>query len=193
MMQSNKLLAEVGVAEQERWAYERRTERMDWASIAALAAQPTSQGGMGVRYSEATWKRRVRDYLEYAIETDAETREQHRAMELAGMDQRQRRAAAMLDRIDAEATLVTAARLYGSPMSLDEILREAPECVVLREEKVILAAIQTMDRIAAERRKLLGTDAPVETKVTISTATDEALASLAEQLGVTSLPEGATP
>lgn len=182
--------------QEQRWAYERRLERMQFVDMADRAALPVERGGLGYPVGAKVLAKRVRAYVAFNAEAEAETRDEHRARELAGMDRRQRAHMEHVDRVDAQASMVNALRSTGLLMSLEDIMRDHPECVELRDERVILAAWAAIEKIAVERRKMLGLDAPAEAHVVVTTAADQQLADLAAQLDLTPTtvtPEGATP
>lgn len=181
--------------QEQRWAYERRhLDRLRYDAMSKRATLPIEQGGLGYPITDKLLAKRVRDYLAFTAEAEHETRDEHRTRELAGMDARQQAHMEMVGRVDVEASIVAALRYNGQPMTIDEIFREAPECIVVRDEKIILAAFAAIERIASERRKLLGLDAPIEAHVVVTTAADQQLADLAAQLDLTptTSPEGVT-
>lgn len=54
-------------------------------------------------------------------------------------------------------------------MTYDEVVAELPEAIVLRDERVVVAAAAGLLRVSESRRKLLGLDAPTETHVDVTT------------------------
>lgn len=172
------------VLEEERWAYERRVhDRMTFRDMSELTARPKSEGGLGRLLSAATLTRRARDFRTWYVKLEEETREELRSREVEGMDVRQRAHMTMVSRIDRDATMLEARKLMGRSMTIEDILTECPEVVVLRDERIILAALQGIERVASERRRLLGLDAPVEFNANVSVhdaATEDLAAALAE-------------
>lgn len=172
------------VLEEERWAYERRVhERMTFRDMAELVARPKEEGGLGRAVSMTGLTRRVADFRKWYVQLETETREELRGREVEGMDVRQRAHMTMVSRIDRDATMLGARILMGRNMTIEDILEECPEVVVLRDERIILAALQGIERVAQERRRLLGLDAPVEVNANVSVhdaATEDLAAALAE-------------
>lgn len=181
-------LADVHTAQEERWAYERRVDRLTYRAMADLAKQAPEDGGLGRELSTATLVRRANAYRKSLMLEEDETRDQHRGRELESLDRQERALYTFLDPVDREATNLKAIALG---MSVDELLVSRPLHAVLRDDKVRIAALAQLRAVSESRRRLLGTDAPAEAHlaVTTTTATDEALADLAAQLGKTPTPE----
>lgn len=171
---TNKVLVE------ERWAYERRIERMTFRAMSDYSERPVEEGGLGYRLSAATLVRRCNDYLIVSLGHETETREAHRARELEALDKQERALYTFLDPVDRVATAKIATALG---MELATLMERKPHLIAYREDKVRIAAIAQLRLTGVERRKLLGLDEPVKAEVTVNTATDKALADLAAQLG----------
>lgn len=168
-------LTTAAIIAEQRWAYERRVERMTYRAMRDLVVLPVEQGGLGRDVSEATLMRRANDYLKLSTELETETRTVARGRELEALDRQERAIYPMLDIVDRPATMLKAAQLGLDPAS--------PDAIVLRDDKTILVALAQLRATSESRRKLLGLDAPLEVGVTVTTATDKALADLAAQLG----------
>jgi hypothetical protein len=182
-----RALVAPGVLEEERWAYDARVQqRLTYREMEELSARPRAEGGLGRRIALSVLNVRVRDFRKWYVQIEEETREELRSREVEGMDVRQRAHATMLSRIDRDATMLAARRLMGRHMTVEAALEECPEVVVLRDERIILAALQGMERVAAERRKLLGLDAPIELKaeVNVNAAATEDLAKALAEAGI---------
>lgn len=176
------------VLQEERWAYERRVhDRMTFRDMSELSVLPQSEGGLGRILSPATLTRRVKDFRLWYVKLEEETREELRSREVEGMDVRQRAHMTMVSRIDRDATMLAARQLMGRNMPIDDILEECPEVVVLRDERIILAALQGIERVAEQRRRLLGLDAPVEVNANVSVH-DAATEDLAKALAEAGIP-----
>lgn len=72
-------------AEQE-WSYLRRMERLSYRAIAALAARPTSEGGLDHAMSPQAVSSLVQGYYTRMSDVQQETLEQHRDRELEELD-----------------------------------------------------------------------------------------------------------
>jgi hypothetical protein len=170
---------------EQRWLYERRIERMTYRDLSDLSALPVAEGGLGYRLSIATISRRIKAARKELAELEAESRDEYRARELEGMDKRERALYKLLDRVDREATIIVARSLGYT--TIDELAAHSPAAVVLRDERIVLGAMQQIERVAAERRKLLGLDAPVEAKldVTHHDAVNDELSKMLAEAGIT--------
>jgi hypothetical protein len=177
-------LIDIAIAHEERWAYERRVDRLTYRAMSDLAKQPPEDGGLGRELSTATLVRRANAYRKSLMLEESETRDEHRARELESLDRQERALYTFLDPIDrAESHKVAGA--FG--MTVEELIERKPLFVVMREDKVRISAISQLRAVSESRRRLLGLDAPTESSVTVTTvdATDQALADLAAQLGKT--------
>lgn len=170
-------VADAATLIEQRWAYERRLERRSISDMVELAKLPPEHGGLGKTLGATTMSRRARDYLETMREVEDETREDYRHRELVNLDTQQRALAQATGRVDIEASVLRARLLTGRVLTVDELWRDHPEAIVLRDEKVVLNALAGMVRIAESRRKLLGLDAPTAVAIDV-TVTDAATAEL---------------
>lgn len=177
-------LADVAIMQEERWAYERRIDRLTYRAMADLARQGPEDGGLGRELSTATLVRRANAYRKSLMLEESETRDEHRARELESLDRQERALYAFLDPIDRAESHKVAAALG---MTVDELIARKPMHVIMRADKLRIAAISQLRGVSESRRRLLGLDAPTESSVTVTTvdATDAALADLAAQLGKT--------
>jgi hypothetical protein len=181
-------LVDIAIAQEERWAYERRVERLTYRAMSDLSGEPLTAGGLGRTVSTATLVRRANAYRKSLILDERETRDEHRGRELEALDRQERALYTFLDPVDQAASAAVARQL---DMSLDDLARIKPALLVPREDKVRIAALAQLRAVSESRRKLLGLDAPTESSLTVTTvdATDKALADLAAQLGKTPTPE----
>jgi hypothetical protein len=166
---------------EQRWAYERRLERRSIADMVELAKLPRERGGLGKAMSTTTMSRRVRHYVADMREVETETRDDYRHRELANLDTQQRAFAELTNRVDIESSILRARRLTGLSLSIDEVWQDVPEAIVMRDERVVLNALAGMVRVAESRRKLLGLDAPTESRVEV-VSNDAVTAELNEML-----------
>lgn len=177
------------IEREARWCYERRLERMTMRDIAALSGRHPDEGGIGTPLSFPTVSRRVRHYHAMMLEVESETRDEARGREVEVLDRAARDAADLIGPIDRAATAKRQAlvkREGGDPHD--------PALVVLRDEAVRLRALKLLVEVGAERRKLLGLDAPTETHIDL-TITDAATAELNAMLaeaGLDPIPESET-
>ena len=177
-------IEDVAALREQRWAYERRLERLSYAEVRDLAARPVSEGGLGRDMAVSALKQRVRDYMATMREVETETRDEHRARELAGLDAQEQALRAKTSRVDVEATLLRARVATGRSLTLDEVVADYPEALVLRDERIVVAAAAGLLRVSESRRKLLGLDEPLEAQVTVShEATMEELDAALARLG----------
>jgi len=176
------------IAKEERWAYERRVDAMTTRAMADLARQPIENGGLGREMSTTTLARRASAYRKSLILEESETRDQHRGLELERLDRQERALYSFLDPVDQAASNLVAIQLG---MTLEQFTRARPALLVMRADKIRIAALAQLRGVSESRRKLLGLDAPTESSLTVTTidSTDAALADLAEQLGKTPTPE----
>lgn len=179
-------VTDVAALREQRWVYERRVERMSYAEIRDLAALPASEGGIGRDLAASTLKQRFRDYVAAMREVETESIDEHRGRELANLDSQERSLKAQTGRVDVEATLLRARVSTGRSMTYDEVVTDAPEAIVLRDERVVVAAAAGLLRVGEARRKLLGLDAPVQThlEVTHREATLDSLNDARAALGI---------
>lgn len=177
------------VERQARWCYERRLDRMTVRDIADLSARHPDDGGFGEPMSHATVARRIRHYHAAMLALEGETRDEARGRELELLDRAARIVVDLTDPIDRVATARAQAAAkwardhgdYSAPLPGD------PNLVILTDPAVRLRALAELRAQGESRRKLLGTDAPVETKIDV-TITDAATAELNAMLAEVGLP-----
>lgn len=178
------------IEREARWCYERRIDRMTVRDISALAALHPDEGGLGQPMSHATVARRIRHYHATMIELEGETRDEARSRELELLDRAGRAVVDLTDPVDraatAKANAVASWMLdndpdYRGPRPGD------PRLVVLADPAVRLRALAEVRAQSESRRKLLGVDAPTETKIDV-TITDAATAELNAMLAEAGLP-----
>lgn len=178
------------IEREARWCYERRIDRMTVRDISALAALHPDDGGLGQPMSHATVARRIRHYHATMIELEGETRDEARSRELELLDRAGRAVVDLTDPVDraatAKANAVASWMLdndpdYRGPRPGD------PRLVVLADPAVRLRALAEVRAQSESRRKLLGVDAPTETKIDV-TITDAATAELNAMLAEAGLP-----
>jgi len=181
-------LVDIAIAQEERWAYERRVDRLTYRAMADLSRRPSIDGGLDRELSTATLVRRANAYRKSLMLEESETRDEHRARELESLDRQERALYGFLDPVDQAASNLVAIQLG---MTLDELTRVRPAMLVMRDDKVRIAALSQLRGVSESRRRLLGLDAPTESSLTVTTvdSTDAALADLAAQLGKTPTPE----
>lgn len=170
-----------------RWCYERRIDRMTVRDIATLSGRPEDQGGIGQAMSHATVARRIRHYHATMIELEGETRDEARSRELELLDRAARVVVDLTDPIDHAATARNRAIAQHHGHDIND-----PALIVLTDPAVRLRALAEVRAQSESRRKLLGTDAPVETKLDI-TVTDAATAELNAMLAEAGLDPIPTP
>lgn len=165
---------------EQRWAYERHLEHMNYRDMRRLVIEPVDRGGLGYDLSEHALRGLVVGYVETARETLTEERGVYIARELADLDLQHRALAAVLSRsIDAaESTKVAAALGYDS---LAQLLKEAPDAAVPLDARQITALLRELRAVGESRRKLLGLDAPLEARVEV-TSRDGVIAELEAML-----------
>ena len=177
--------------EEQRWAYERHLEHMSYRDMRRAALEPASSGGLGYDLSEHALSGLVAGYLESARQTLTESRETYIARELADLDVQHRALAALLSRaVDhAETTKVAAALGYPDAAAL---LAAEPGLAVPLEVRTVAALLRELRLVGESRRKLLGLDAPLESRVEVATS-DGVDAELAAMLGETPEKRKARP
>lgn len=171
---------------EERWVYERWLEGYRYDEIIDRAKLPVAEGGLERTLSMATVSRRRHAYSDKIAADNDIAREEHRAAELDRLNKQERLLRTLLEPIDRAATYPMALALG---ITVDELIATRPRFIVMREDGVKLAALREIRAVGAERRKLLGLDAPIETHVTVTNATDQALAELERQLEQHDAPE----
>ena len=163
-----------------RWAYERRhVERLSYQAIADLSGAPVEEGGLGRAMVLNTVRARVAAYRDtLAVAVDDETRAEQRAAELDDLNLQQRAFTALLGRVDEAASMQ---RAFAMNTTLDVLVEQRPDLLVLRPEALMVRALENLRMIGESRRRLLGTDAPQQTHVEVTTR-DGALEDLNEAL-----------
>jgi hypothetical protein len=178
------------IEREARWCYERRLERLTVRAIADLSGLHPDDGGLGQPMSHATVARRIRHYHATMLELEGETRDEARARELELLDRAARYTVDLTDPIDRAATAKANAVAhwmidndpdYRGPRPGD------PRLVVLADPAVRLRALAEVRAQSESRRKLLGTDAPTESRIDV-TVTDAATAELNAMLAEAGLP-----
>lgn len=147
-----------------RWAYDLRAERLSYQAISDLSVAAPEDGGVGRYLNMKTVRRRVKDYLDTLSVADDETREEQRARELSDLDSQQRAFVAMLGRVDEAATLQ---RAFAMNTTVGTLRDSRPDLVVLRDERLIMRALENLRSVSESRRRLLGTDAPARAEVEV--------------------------
>jgi hypothetical protein len=174
-------LVAVQVEEEQQWCYARRMEHIGPRRIAELSPLPLERGGIGRRLSAATVRKRIDDYVAEHHAEHVDQRDMLIAQELEDLDAQYRETQRMTEMIDRVATALNSYALTGHAMMPDEALRDAPETVVRRDERTILAAMAQLRQIGERRAKLLGLDAVTKTQVDV-TVKDQASAELEAML-----------
>lgn len=151
-----------------RWAYERKhVDRMSYQAVADLAGEPVARGGLGRSMTIATVRARVAAYHDtLAVAVDDETRNEQRAAELASLDRQERHFAALTSRVDEAAT---AQRAFAMNTTVAVLVEQRPDLVVLRDERIVLRALEQLRVVGESRRRLLGTDAPTKVEADVTT------------------------
>jgi hypothetical protein len=175
-------LVEVRVMAEQRWAYERRMERLSYRAMRSLVIE-APPAGLGYDLSEHQLKALVTGYRERMAGLEVETLEEHRERELADLDEQHRALVALLDPVDRVASAKVAAGLGFA--SVEELARAEPALLVLRDDKVRIAALSSLRAVGESRRKLLGLDAPTQLKaeVTVRDAVTEELNEMLARAG----------
>ncbi|MGB4777427.1 hypothetical protein [Microbacterium sp.] len=157
-----------------RWAYERRhLDRLSYQAIADLSGATVPDGGLGRSMTIGTARKRVAEYRDtLAVALDDETRDEQRAAELADLDRQQRAFTSLLSRVDDVAS---AQRAFAMNTTLDVLREQRPDLLVLRDEKQIMRALDSLRSIGESRRKLLGIDAPNRVTATVDLVNHDAL------------------
>ena len=155
-----------------RWAYERRTERLTYQAISDLSVASPEAGGIGRYLSLKTARARVRDYLDTLSVVDDETRDEQRAAELEDLARQQRAFTSLLPRVDDAAT---AQRAFAMNTTPDVLHETRPDLLVLRDERVIVRAVENLRAVGESRRKLLGLDAPTAIHAEVELTNSDAI------------------
>lgn len=186
---ASELIA-VRVEREEAWAYARHLEHMSYRAMraAALADPPH---GLGYDLSEHMLKTRVTGYLERMRDTLTDEREAYIARELNDLDLQHRALMRLLvDGVDLKATTMLAAgRGYGSAA---ELVKAEPELAVPLDVATTTLLLRELRAVGAERRKLLGLDAPIAAKLDV-THHDAVAQELAAMLDEVERARPATP
>lgn len=183
-------LIAVRVQREEAWAYARHLEHLSYRAMraAALADPPH---GLGYDLSEQMLKTRVTGYLERMRETLTDDREAYIARELNDLDAQHRALMRLLvDGVDLKATTMLAAgRGYGSAA---ELVKAEPGLAVPLDVATTTLLLRELRAVGAERRKLLGLDAPIAAKLDV-THRDAVAQELAAMLDEVERARPATP
>lgn len=181
-------LVAVQVEQEQQWCYARRMEHIGPRRIAELSPLPLEQGGIGRRLSAAQVRKRIDDYVAAHRAEHIDQRDMLIAQELEDLDAQYRETQRMTETIDRVATALASYALTGHAMMPDEALRDAPETVVRRDERTILAAMAQLRQIGERRAKLLGLDAATKSQVDV-TVKDAASAELEAMLAEAGIKE----
>lgn len=162
---ASELIA-VRVEREEAWAYARHLEHLSYRAMraAALADPPH---GLGYDLSEQMLKTRVTGYLERMRETLTDDRDAYIAREIADLDEQQRALMALLVRgVDLKATTILAGTL--GYRSAGELVAREPELAVPLDVPTTTLLLRELRAVGAERRKLLGLDAPIAARLDVT-------------------------
>lgn len=134
---------------EQRWAYDRRMEHLSYRGMRQLVSQAPPVG-LGYDLSEHTLKALVTGYLARMREVHEVDLDEHRERELEDLDIAQQR----LDAIAglAAKSLARAAELHAYDVHAG---------------KAVIAATNARRAAGESRRRLLGLDAPQQTKVDV--------------------------
>ena len=160
-------LIAVRVQVEEAWAYDRHMEYLSYRAMRAAALADPRDGGLGYIISEHLLKVRDDGYVARMHDTLGDGRDTLIAREVASFDKRQRALEALLVRgVDLRATtILAAARGYGSAV---ELIRAEPGLAVPLEVATQVTLLREMGAVGAERRKMLGLDAPIAAKIDVT-------------------------
>ena len=142
---------DVRLQREQQWAYERHLEHLSYRQMRALCIQEPSGGGLGYDLSEHALAGLVRGYLDRMKPTLEADRETYLARELADLD------ALQTDYLALAQAAKHALRSAATDGALDH-----------GAAKLLLDANARMEAAGAQRRKLLGLDAPIEAKVDVT-------------------------
>lgn len=176
-------LLAVKIEREEAWAYARHLEHLSYRAMRAAALADPDKGGLGYDLSEHMLKARVQGYLERMRETLSDDREAYVARELNDLDAQHRALMLLLAAgFDMAATTKVAASLgYRSAVAL---IDAEPELAVPYDVQTTTLLLRELRAVGAERRKLLGLDAPLAAKldVTHHDAVAQELAAMLDEL-----------
>lgn len=175
-------LVSVAALREQEWCYELRRAHFSPREIAKRSGPE-----LGTVLSPAMVRSRIDAYVRDNRAALESNRDELIAAELEDLDQQFRAAARLAEPVDPVATALATHAVTGHAMQVAEAITEAPELVVRRDEKTILAALNTMRQIGERRAKLLGLDAPTRAAVdlTVQDAASAELARMLEEAGVT--------
>lgn len=184
-------LIAVRVQREEAWAYARHLEHMSYRAMRAAALADPADGGLGYDLSEHMLKTRVTGYLERMRDTLTDEREAYIARELNDLDAQHRALMRLLvDGVDLKATTMLAAgRGYDSAA---ELVKAEPGLAVPLDVATTTLLLRELRAVGAERRKLLGLDAPIAAKLDV-THRDAVADELAAMLDEVERARPATP
>lgn len=142
---------DVRLQREQQWAYERHLEHLGYRQMRARCILPMEDGGLGYDLSEHALAGLVRGYLDRMKPTLEAERDAHLARELAD-----------LDAVQNDYTALAAAARHA--------LRKgaAEGGIDLGAAKLLLEANARMEAAGAQRRKLLGLDAPIAATVDVT-------------------------
>lgn len=189
---------------EQRWAYERRVERLTWQQISDLAPRPVAEGGLGYPRSAKSLRAAHAAYLSDAIADEQRTREEHVHAALLDLDTVSRNAADLAGLVDTARTKrdrvflrieLQAMRRTDDdgndvgPLYTDrEIEQRVAAHVVFRSDADRLRALGTHLSTHDRRAKLLGLDAPDRLEVTHHDGTIDAMNAALARLDPDSAP-----
>lgn len=144
-------LDDVRLQREQQWAYERHLEHLTYRQMRQVVGLPVESGGLGYDLTEHALAGLVRGYLDRMRDTLNADRDAHVARELAD-----------LDAVQNDYTALAAAARHA--------LRKgaAEGGIDLGAAKLLLEANARMEAAGAQRRKLLGLDAPIAAKVDVT-------------------------
>lgn len=172
------------VLREQRWAYERRRERLSWGQIADLAPLPPERGGLGYPRSARALKAAYAEHVAEVVRLEEATRPEATTIALAAMDESYRELTRLAQPVDEVRTELARRAAEANGATADELAR----IVVLRDEAAIRDAIKARHVIERDRAKLLGLDAPIVVDVTTHDATVDDLNAALARLGEAPYP-----
>lgn len=179
--------------EREReWCWRMRAEHYTLSEISAMSRRPPELGGVGAWLSTGQVRKRITDFVQMHASDFADRREALIAQEVDDLDRQYRAAAAMTEPIDAPKTIAMVwAKYQIAEPSIAKIAELYPDCLVHRDDAVVLRALETMRRINERKAKLLGLDATEksEVSVTVKSQADAELEEMLAEAGVTERAE----
>lgn len=177
-------LVHARVLREQRWAFERRRERLRWDQIADLAMRPPAEGGLGYARSPRQLKAAYAIHVAEVVELEEATRPEATTIALATLDAIEREYVSMAGVVDAAATEARKRELIAE--GADPVL--VADVVVLRSEDARGKALDGVLKVHDRRTKLLGLDAPIAVDVTHHDATIDELNDALGRLGEAPIP-----